>query len=301
MSLGYKKSARKRSLLAAYIELTKPRILAMVLVTATLGFFMGGVGFHGFAAWDGLLSLLIGVAMTSAGSGALNHYLEREADARMERTRNRPLPSGQVPPLHALMLGEYLVLGGILLLVWRVNLLTSFLALLTAFLYVLVYTPMKKWSWLNTLIGAVPGALPPMGGWTAATGGLEPGAWVLFAILFIWQQPHFYSIAWIFRDDYRRGGFKMLPCDDPNGRRTFRQILGFSALLVPVSMLPAWAGPYELGKIYYVGAAVLGLMMFASGVPLVRTGSTADARRVLRMSILYLPLFLALIALDISL
>ena len=197
-------------------------------------------------------------------------------------------------------MGEYLVLGGVLLLLWRVNLLTAFLALLTAFLYVLVYTPMKKWSWLNTLIGAVPGALPPMGGWVAATGELEPGAWVLFAILFIWQQPHFYSIAWMFRDDYKRGGFKMLPSEDPDGRRTFRQMLGFSALLVPVSLLPALVGPHELGPLYYVGATVLGALMFASCIPLARTGSIADARRVLRMSILYLPLLLALITLDFS-
>ncbi|NUM53676.1 MAG: protoheme IX farnesyltransferase [Candidatus Hydrogenedentes bacterium] len=294
-------SARKRSTFSAYVELTKPRILTMVLVTAALGFFMGGAGFHGFAAWDGLLTLLIGVAMTSAGSGALNHYLERESDARMERTRNRPLPAGQVHPMHALLLGEYLILGGVMLLLWRVNLLTAFLALLTAFLYVLVYTPMKKWTWLNTLIGAVPGALPPMGGWTAATGELEAGAWVLFAILFFWQQPHFYSIAWIFRDDYARGGFKMLPTEDPDGRRTFRQMLGFSALLIPVSLLPAWSGPHELGVVYFVGASILGALMFASCIPLVRTGSTTDARRVLRMSILYLPLLLALIAFDISL
>ena len=271
----------------------------MVLVTATLGFFMGGMGFHGFAALDGLVYLLIGVAMTSAGSGALNHYLERESDAHMDRTRYRPIPSGQVPAHHALLLGEYLVMGGVMLLLWRVNLLTAFLALLTAFLYVLVYTPMKKMSWLNTLIGAVPGALPPMGGWTAATGELEAGAWVLFAILFIWQQPHFYSIAWIFRDDYARGGFRMLPSEDPDGRRTFRQILGFSALLIPVSLLPAYIG--LSGRVYFAGALILGVMMFASCVPLVRTGSTADARRVLRMSILYLPLLLALIALDFSL
>ena len=294
------KRARKRSLFAAYVELTKPRILTMVLVTATLGFFMGGAGFHGFAAWDGLLSLLVGVAMTSAGSGALNHFLERDADARMERTRNRPIPSGQVPAQHALLLGEYLVLGGVMLLLWRVNLITAFLALLTAFLYVLVYTPMKKFSWLNTLIGAVPGALPPMGGWTAATGELEAGAWVVFAILFLWQQPHFYSIAWIFRDDYSRGGFKMLPSEDPDGHRTFRQMLVYSALLVPVSLLPAWVGPHDLGTLYYVGAAILGMLMFGSCIPLVRSGSTADARRVLRMSILYLPALLALITLDFN-
>ncbi|MDZ4857801.1 MAG: heme o synthase [Candidatus Hydrogenedentes bacterium] len=290
---------RPRSRVAAYIELAKPRILIMVLVTATLGFFMGGMGFHGFAAWDGLLFLLIGVSMTSAGSGALNHFLEQDSDACMDRTRNRPLPSGQVPAQHALLMGVYMVLGGTLLLLWTVNLLTAFLALLTAFLYVLVYTPMKKVSWLNTLIGAVPGALPPMGGWTAATNQVEAGAWVLFAILFIWQQPHFYSIAWIFRDDYTKGGFKMLPSEDPDGRRTFRQILGFSALLIPVSLLPTLIG--VSGPVYFVGALALGVMMFASCIPLVRTGATADARRVLRMSVLYLPLLLALIVLDFTL
>ncbi|GMU94280.1 MAG: protoheme IX farnesyltransferase [Candidatus Hydrogenedentota bacterium] len=287
-----------RSRLGAYVELTKPRILVMVLVTATLGFFMGGMGFHGFAAVDGLFYLLIGVAMTSAGAGALNHYLEREPDALMDRTRNRPIPSGKVAPHHALLFGEYLVLGGVLVLLWRVNLLTAFLALLTAFLYVLVYTPMKRLTWLNTLIGAVPGALPPMGGWAAATGRVELGAWVLFAILFIWQQPHFYSIAWMFRDDYRKGGFRMLPVEDPQGTRTFRQILGFSALLVPVSMLPAWIG--QNGLIYLAGALLLGAWMFASCLPLVRSGSVTDARRVLKASVLYLPLLLALIVIDFS-
>lgn len=270
----------------------------MVLVTATLGFFMGGMGFHGFAAVDGLFYLLIGVAMTSAGAGALNHYLEREPDALMDRTRNRPIPSGKVAPHHALLFGEYLVLGGVLVLLWRVNLLTAFLALLTTFLYVLVYTPMKRLTWLNTLIGAVPGALPPMGGWAAATGRVELGAWVLFAILFIWQQPHFYSIAWMFRDDYRKGGFRMLPVEDPQGTRTFRQILGFSALLVPVSMLPAWIG--QNGLIYLAGALLLGAWMFASCLPLVRSGSVTDARRVLKASVLYLPLLLALIVIDFS-
>lgn len=292
------KKNKKRSNAAAYLELTKPRILTMVLVTATLGFFMAGMGFQEFAAWDGLLFLLIGVSMTSAGSGALNHYLEQDSDARMDRTKNRPLPSGQIPPHHALLMGVYLVLGGTLLLLWTVNLLTAFLALLTAFLYVLVYTPMKKVSWLNTLVGAIPGALPPMGGWTAATDQVESGAWVLFAILFIWQQPHFYSIAWIFRDDYVKGGYKMLPSEDPDGRRTFRQILGFSALLIPVSLLPTLIG--VSGYTYFVGALVLSVLMFASCIPLVRTGTTADARRVLRMSVLYLPLLLGLIVLDFS-
>lgn len=283
----------------AYFDLTKPRITSLVLVTATLGYFMGGIGFHGWDSFQGLIYTLIGVAMVSGGSGALNHYLERDIDAKMDRTRNRPIPSGAVPANHALLLGEYLVLGGVMLLMWKVNLLTAFLALLTAFLYVLVYTPMKRVSWLNTLIGAVPGALPPMGGWTAATGQVEAGAWVLFLILFIWQQPHFYSIAWIFKDDYRKGGFKMLPVDDPGGRRTFRQIIGFAVLLIPVSLLPTAIG--LSGYVYLTGALLLGIYMLVSCFPLVRTGSVGDARRVLKTSVLYLPLLLMLIVIDFSL
>ncbi|MBX7257757.1 MAG: heme o synthase [Candidatus Hydrogenedentes bacterium] len=280
------------------MELSKPRIVTLVLVTAALGFYMGGMGFHGVESLLALFYTLLGVAMTAAGSGALNHYMEYDSDARMDRTRNRPIPSGQVPPMHALVYGEYMVLGGVVLLMWKVNLLTAFLALLTAFLYVLVYTPMKKVSWLNTLMGAIPGALPPMGGWTAATGQIDPGAWVLFFILFIWQQPHFYSIAWIFKDDYRKGGFEMLPVRDPQGKRTFRQVLFFSGLLIPVSLLPYVIG--LSGFLYFLGALLLGLMMLASCFPFVRTGSTVDARRVLKVSVLYLPLLLALIVLDFS-
>lgn len=292
--------ARLRSIpFAAYVDLTKPRITVLVLVTATLGYFMGGIGFHGWDSLEGLLFTLIGVSLTSGGSGALNHFLERDADALMARTRNRPIPSGAVPATHALLLGEYMVLGGVMLLMWKVNLLTAFLALLTAFLYVLVYTPLKRVSWLNTLVGAIPGALPPMGGWTAATGQVEAGAWVLFLILFIWQQPHFYSIAWIFKDDYAKGGFKMLPVEDPQGRRTFRQIIGFAALLIPVSLLPTAIG--LSGIVYLIGAAILGVYMLASCFPLVRTGSTVDARRVLKTSVLYLPLLLMLIVIDFSL
>ncbi|MCC6487272.1 MAG: protoheme IX farnesyltransferase [Candidatus Hydrogenedentes bacterium] len=292
--------ARLRAIpFAAYVDLTKPRITVLVLVTATLGYFMGGIGFHGWDSLEGLLFTLIGVSLTSGGSGALNHFLERDADALMARTRNRPIPSGAVPATHALLLGEYMVLGGVMLLMWKVNLLTAFLALLTAFLYVLVYTPLKRVSWLNTLVGAIPGALPPMGGWTAATGQVEAGAWVLFLILFIWQQPHFYSIAWIFKDDYAKGGFKMLPVEDPQGRRTFRQIVGFAALLIPVSLLPTVIG--LSGFVYLIGAAVLGVYMLASCFPLVRTGSTVDARRVLKTSVLYLPLLLMLIVIDFSL
>lgn len=277
----------------AYIELAKPRILTMVLVTATIGYYAGAGGFE--SAWT-LLMLLIGTAMTSAGSGALNHYIERDVDLRMERTRRRPLPTGEVQPASALAYGIVLVLGGTLLLHSQVNLLTAFLALLTAFLYVLVYTPMKRITWTNTLIGAIPGALPPMGGWVAATGEVGLGAWVLFAILFVWQQPHFYAIAWMFRDDYARGGFKMLPVIEPDGKSTFRQIVLFSVILLPISALPTWLG--LTGVVYLAGALALGLWLLYTGVTLARTASRDDARRVLKTSVIYLPLLLALFVAD---
>jgi protoheme IX farnesyltransferase len=277
----------------SYIELAKPRILTMVLVTAAIGYYAGAGSFT--QPWT-FFMLLLGTAMTSAGSGALNHYLERDVDQRMERTKRRPLPAGDVQATSVLAYGIILVLGGTLILHWQVNLLTAFLALLTAFLYVLVYTPMKRVTWLNTLIGAIPGALPPMGGWVAAQDEVGAGAWVLFAILFIWQQPHFYAIAWMFRDDYARGGFKMLPVVDPDGKSTFRQILFFSVLLLPVSILPTVMG--LTGMVYGVGAIILGLWLLMSGIILARSASVIDARRVLKTSVIYLPLLLVLFVAD---
>lgn len=279
-----------------YVELLKPRILTMVLVTATIGFYLGGMGIH---HWPTFLATIVGVALASGGAAALNHYLERDIDRLMPRTRNRPLPSGQVPAHHALFLGIYTVMAGVILLVWQVNLMTGFLALLTAFLYVLVYTPLKQLSWWNTPIGAIPGALPPLGGWAAATGGqLDAGAWVLFAIMFIWQHPHFYAIAWMFREDYRDGGFKMLTVVDPTGRRAFRQIVGFSLVLIPASLVPVYLG--LAGPFYAAGMLALGLMLLWPALRLMLTQSTADARSVLRMSVVYLPLWLVLFVVDFN-
>ncbi len=281
------------TLLQACFELTKPRIVAMVLVAAALGFHLGGQGGADLA----LLGLtLLGTALTASGSGVLNHYLERDVDALMRRTRSRPLPAGEVPPSTALSLGFLLILGGQVVLVLGVNLLTAWLALLTAFLYVVVYTPLKRLTWLNTSLGSIPGALPPVGGWAAATGGLEAGAWVLFAILFAWQHPHFYAIAWIFRDDYRRGGFRMLPVLEEDGRRTCRHVLAFSLMLLAFSVLPAALG--MSGMLYGAGALVLGLLMLAPGVTLARSRSIGDARRLLRASVLYLPLLFLLSIVD---
>ncbi len=276
-----------------YFELTKPRIVTMVLVTTALGFFVGG---HGVTSPLRLALTLLGTTFSAGGSGVLNHYIERDIDAVMRRTRDRPLPSGRVTPAAALSLGFLLILAGQVVLVLTVNLMTAWLALLTAFLYVVIYTPLKRTTWLNTSLGSIPGALPPVGGWAAATGHLDAGAWVLFAILFAWQHPHFYSIAWIFRDDYRRGGFKMLPVLEEDGRRTCRHILVFSVLLIAVSILPALLG--SSGTVYLLGALVLGAGMLAAGVSLTISRSNVDARRLLRASVIYLPLLLILTVFD---
>ena len=192
--------------------------------------------------------------------------------------------------------GIVLILTGVVILAVKINLLTAFLSLLTAFLYVLVYTPMKKVTWLNTTIGAIPGAIPPMGGWAAATGELHLGAWALFLIMFFWQHPHFYSIAWLLKDDYRRAGFKMLPTVEPDGKRTFFQILLFSALLVPASLLPTLLG--ISGKIYLWGSVLAGFYLVFDGILLAKSSSNFAAKRLLKTTVFYLPVLLALVIFD---
>ena len=281
--------------LSPFLELTKPRIVIMVLVSAALGFSLaqGGVHDPGLLVWT-----LLGTAAVAGGSAALNHYFEREVDAVMTRTRERPLPAGSIRASAAMSFGLCLVLSGLALQVVQVNLLTAFLALLTAFLYVVVYTPLKRVTWLNTSIGAIPGALPPLGGWAAAQGELDAGAWALFAILFAWQHPHFYAIAWMFRQDYQLGGMKMLPTLETDGRRTCRHILGFSVLLLAVSVLPTILG--ISGRLYLVGAIILGLGLLAAGIAMRLSPSNLAARRLLRVSIVYLPLLFLLTIVDIG-
>ena len=285
----------KTYLLKAYLELTKPRILSLVLVTTTIGFFLGG---HGITSVAKLALTSIGAALVCAGASCLNEYLEREEDSRMERTKNRPIPLGVILPNHALIYGVLLVLSGVVILASWVNLLTAFLGLLTAFLYVLVYTPMKKLSWLNTSIGAIPGAIPPMGGWAAATGQIDCGAWILFMILFLWQHPHFYAIAWMYREDYKKVGFKMLPTIDPDGKRTFWQINLFCLLLIPVSVLPSVMG--MSGQFYFYGALMLGVNLFWVGWLFTSSPSRGDAHKLLKASVVYLPVLLFLIVMDVS-
>lgn len=280
---------------SAYVCLTKPRILTMVLVMSAAGFFLGAKSLQPL---DTFIIMLLGTALSSGGAAVLNNYIERDSDLLMDRTKIRPIPQGIISPPEALEFGITLVLMGVGLLAWQVNLLTGFLSLLTVFLYVLVYTPLKRVTWWNTVVGAIPGALPPMGGWTAATGSLDLGAWLLFLILFVWQHPHFYAIAWMYKDDYARGGFKMLPVVEPDGLSTFRQVIGFSLLLLPVSLLPAFFG--MAGQVYAWGMLGLGLSMLIIGWNLFKSHSVQDAKKLLRASVIYLPLFFILILCDRS-
>ena len=279
--------------ISAYIELTKPRIALMVLVTTAFGYFLGGEGFHGFALF---VLTLLGTGMSGCGASALNQYLERDSDALMERTRGRPVPAGKISPQAALYFGVVLCLGGCFLLLWSVNILAAFLALQSTFLYVLVYTPMKRLSWWNTSVGAIPGALPPLIGWAAATGTLNAQAWVLFAILYVWQHPHFYAIAWIYKDDYRRGGIKMLSVVHPDGRSLFNQVAGFAAILIPISLLPTLLG--MSGWVYFVGALTIGLGMLGAALAFYRKRTVGHARLVLKVSVIYLPLLLIFMVAD---
>lgn len=286
---------RSNDKVSAYVCLTKPRILTMVLVMSAAGFFLGAKSLQPL---DTFVIMLLGTALSSGGAAVLNNYIERDCDQKMHRTKTRPLPKGIITPPEALQFGLTLVLMGVTLLAWQVNLLTGFLSLLTVFLYVLVYTPLKRITWWNTVIGAIPGALPPMGGWTAATGHLDLGAWIVFLILFVWQHPHFYAIAWMYKDDYERGGFKMLPVVDPDGGSTFRQVIWFSVALLPVSLLPTYFG--MAGMVYGWGIAILGIVMLMIGLNLQKSRSVQDAKRLLRASVIYLPLFFILILCDCS-
>lgn len=278
-----------------YLVLTKVRITALVLVTTAAGFLLasGPVLEVGLLAWT-----LLGTGLAASGAAALNQYLEREADARMRRTAGRPIPAGRMTPRHGLMVGIGLSAIGVALLAATVNLLTAFLAFATVILYVGVYTPLKRMTPLNTMVGAIPGAIPPVMGWTAVTGELGLPAGVLFAILFLWQLPHFLAIAWIFRDDYRLGGFPMLPVVDPDGEITGRQVALYCAALVPVSLVPTFLG--LTGAVYFFGALALGLAFLAAGLAMAISRGKGAARRVLLASVTYLPLLLVLLVVDRS-
>jgi protoheme IX farnesyltransferase len=279
--------------LAAFVELTKPRITVMVLITAATGFFLGARG----ASHPTTFALtLLGTGLVAGGASAWNQVLERSRDARMRRTRTRPLPAGRVTTAGAVAFGVAITAAGLAVLALGANRTAALVALATWALYVLVYTPLKPRTTLNTAIGAVPGALPPVIGWAAATGRLGVEAWVLFLIVFLWQFPHFLAIAWIYREDYARGGHRMLPSVDPLGALTGRQAALHALALVPAGLLPTVVG--LAGAWYFAGALALGLFYLAVSVRFWGDVSDQTARRLLRASFVYLPAILALLLLN---
>ncbi len=279
--------------LQAYFELTKPRVTLLVLITTAVGFYMGSPA---SLSWIRLALVLIGTALVAGGTSALNQYLELDIDARMRRTRNRPLPSKRLAPAHALVFGTVVSLAGVISLGVWLNWLTALLALITLVTYVFLYTPLKQKSTISTLVGAVPGALPPVGGWTAARGELTLEAWLLFAILFFWQLPHFLAIAWVYREDYARGGIKVLPLSEDHGDATIRQILLNCFLLLLISLMPTILG--VTGNIYLLAALLLGLFFLASGIQMSLRRTNRYAKRLLFASIIYLPLLLMFMVLN---
>ena len=281
------------SIKEAYYELTKPSITFMILISTALGYFIGG---NGISDYQHFILTLLGSCMISSGAGALNHFAESESDKVMYRTSLRPIPAGIISSKNAMFFGVALVLIGSGLLYSFINPLTCVLALITALMYLFIYTPLKKLTWLNTSIGAIPGSLPPIGGWVAATGSLDPEAWILFAILFLWQHPHFYAIALMFKDDYKKAGLKMLPVVEPNGSRTNRQIIWHALLLIPVSVMPVYIN--LLGMIYFWAALILGIGYLLSGFILAKQYSVNNARLVLKVSVFYLPILFLTIMVD---
>lgn len=278
---------------ADLVELTKPRITAMVMVTVGIGALLAGDGQLPVVL---LTHVLLGTAMVSGGASALNQILEREVDRRMRRTADRPLPAGRMRPEIAWGFSGTLVGAGLLYLQLAVNGLTALLGLAALVSYVAIYTPLKRSSSLATLVGAVPGAIPPMMGWAALTGRLEVGAWALFGILFLWQLPHFLAIAWLCREDYGDAGFPMLPVLDRDGRQTGRQMVLYSLALVPISLLPTLLG--LTGRTYLIGAAVLGAVLVVFALNFLAAPSRAAARRVMFYSVVYLPAVLGVMVLD---
>jgi protoheme IX farnesyltransferase len=280
----------------AYWRLGKPGIVRMVVVTSALSYALAARGMP--MDWLRFWAAMLGIGLGAAGAAVLNNFLERDLDAVMERTRGRELPAQRIEPASALVYGVVLTLLGLaVLLLAGPNLLPAFLVLLTSFLYVVVYTPLKRRTWLNTSIGAIPGALPVLCGWAAAVGRLDFTAWVLFALLFAWQHPHFYAIAWLYREDYRRAGFKMLSVVDARGYRLFLQVILYAFLLLAISLLPKVLG--TAGWIYFAGALALGLWCVADSLRFVRNASPATARRLLRGTIFYLPLLALTVSADV--
>lgn len=285
-------SLRERA--SAYLELTKPRITFLIVLTAAAGFCLAApVGaFNYFAFIHGM----IGIALLSSGIATLNQYMERNLDALMRRTASRPLPTGRLTPAQALLFGAGLTLIAEVYLALLVNPLTAALGLTVIGGYLFMYTPLKTRTSLSTAIGAFPGAMPPLMGWVAATGEMTLGAWSLFAILFLWQFPHFLAIAWMYREDYARAGIVMLPVVEPEGRVTAQQIVIYTLMLLPVSLIPTVLG--ISGSVYFIGAIILGLLFLYSSITCALSKSRQQARRLLLASVIYLPLLFVLMVLN---
>ena len=284
---------RSPSRFSRYLSLTKPRITVMVTLSALAGF---SVGSASPVDWGQVALFALGIALLSSGIGALNQYWERDLDSLMNRTKVRPLPRGLITPGRALAFGVTLTLLAELYLAWWINPLTAGWGLVAVGSYLFVYTPLKTRTPWCTFIGAIPGALPPLLGWTAARNAMGPEALVLFGILFLWQFPHFHAIATMYREDYARAGIRMLPVVEPGGRSTARQIVFYAVLLLPVSLLPTY---YRFsGSLYLVGALLLGLLYLGVSIQTARVMSREHARRLLKVSVLYLPLLLGLMVLN---
>jgi heme o synthase len=278
-----------------YLELTKPRITCFILMSTAIGFVCGmnaGVSW----TWLTMLHTLLGTALIASGTAALNQWYEREADAKMDRTSARPIPSGRVTAPHALLFGIFLSVAGFADLWLGANLLTALLGLFTLVSYLFLYTPMKQRSPHSTTLGAIPGAMPPLIGFAAASGTLNWNAWILYAILFLWQFPHFYAIAWMYRADYAKAGIRMLPVVEPDGESTSRSMLYFSLALLPISLLPKFFA--MAGNFYLAGAVVLGLIYVYASLRSVFDCTVLRARQVLFASVLYLPFLYGLLLLD---
>jgi protoheme IX farnesyltransferase len=288
--------APARSRVADYIQLTKPRLNALAVATAMGGYYMAGPSISGDGSWWRLVHTLVGTALVAGGSAAFNQYYERVTDGLMRRTRVRPLPDGRMIPTDALWFAVGMSGAGLVQLAAGANVLAAAVALVTLVAYVAVYTPLKRRSAFSTVVGAIPGALPPLIGWAAVRGSLEPVAWVLFAIGFLWQMPHFLAIAWLYRADYERAGFPMLPVIEPDGRSTGRQAVAYAAALLPASLAPT---AFNLaGPLYMTAAFLLTATFLALAVRFSLSRSTASARWLFFASILYLPLLWAFMLAD---
>lgn len=280
---------------STYLELTKPRITCFILMSTAIGFFCAEHRFGGFDAWV-LLHALLGTALMASGTAALNQWYERIGDGQMLRTRNRPIPSGRVASGHAFELAIILSLAGFVELWLGANLLAALLGLFTLASYIFVYTPLKRISPHSTTVGAVPGAMPPLIGYAAASGLLNWDAGVLYAILFLWQFPHFYAIAWMYRDDYAKAGIRMLPVVEPTTKSTARRIVWFSLVLIPISLLPRY---FDMVGYYYVsGAVAVGVYYFYVSMRALFDRTVSRARQVLLASVVYLPVLYGLLVLD---